>query len=724
MNSADIPKTGIPGPGTVLGQYRLEKLIAQGGMGWVFSAHDLTLDRLVAVKVLAPQLMADADAVRSFRQEARAAANLAHINVVRIYAAGEQDGLAFFVTEFVGGTDLATVLREHGHLEPRETMQLVRQAAMGLQHAHWNGIIHGDVKPANLLLDESGCVKVTDFGLARWLGSAPATDGQPHLFCSPDYVSPETVAGRPADQRSDIYSLGATLYHLLTGAPPFAGDADSMLLQHLHDVPAPAASRRPGISAALNDLVSATLAKDPADRPQDYQEFIAALDLCLESPPPPRKVIVSPTRSAADVLRKARSTAARPERSNGWIWGVLAAVVIIVVIGFAVRRARSAREAGRRAQLLAAAQAQNNPPKAVEAPDLETEAAGALETLKAKASAMLAARRWGDAAETIAQWDNARYAKMATWALWDAERRKILDAARQSWDAVRAKALSLRQEGRHAEALALYDDFAADCHGMDAILKLVSAERSAAQEAQQKAAMEREAKLRDVEHAFHSQVVGLQWDDARQAVKRASDAEATDPALGTALAAFGKEAEGLIALRDAAMKKLNASPGPEVSLSTTRGIVKGCVVVANRQFITLRQTLDSSAVVETQLSWTSIGPVGVARLYATFMDPTNVVQRRGYASLLVHLAEDRLVSADAARKEVQALVDQAPEEADIFTRYLSTLPAGNANNAKPAAIPQTMAEARVFQPNHRYFNVSQASKNAMTLSGGTSGSSV
>ena len=213
-----------PEEGAYLGHYRLVKKIDEGGMGAVFKAHESALDRFVAVKVLSPQMAQDEEFVRSFLREARAVAALNHPNIIQIYFIGQHDEYIYFAMELIEGHALDRLMAQPQKPTPRDWLGHIRQAAIGLQYAHNHGVIHRDIKPANLILNELGLVKVADFGLARSVGAAndsslTAADS----MGTPEYMSPEEAANEVVDLRSDIYSLGATLFHLLTGKPPFTG---------------------------------------------------------------------------------------------------------------------------------------------------------------------------------------------------------------------------------------------------------------------------------------------------------------------------------------------------------------------------------------------------------------------------------------------------------------------------------------------------------------------
>ncbi len=267
------------GPPRQLGGNRLERLVGRGGMGEVWLAFDPKLERHVAIKTMAPGLAASPDAVARFYREARAVARLNHPHIVQIHQVGEEEGAPFFAMEWVDGETLGDRLRREAPLPLADALALLQQAVDGLGYACANGVAHRDVKPGNMLIDKAGRLKIADFGLARFLdsdaSSATAT-GVP--MGSPNYMSPEQARGETADHRSDIYSLGITLFQMLTGQLPHAGSTPvSILLKHVQE-PLP----EPELLQALDDgrpldLIRRMTAKRPEERFQTYEEFQAAL---------------------------------------------------------------------------------------------------------------------------------------------------------------------------------------------------------------------------------------------------------------------------------------------------------------------------------------------------------------------------------------------------------------------------------------------------------------
>jgi len=266
----------------VAGRYAVERELGRGGMGVVFLARDLALDRLVAIKLLPPALAASADRRARFLREARTAARLSHPNIVSIHAVEESDGLVFFVMGYVAGETLGERVRRQGRLPAAEVTQVVREVAWALAYAHRQGVVHRDVKPENILLErDGGRAMVTDFGIAQVSGDAAETPaGQ--IIGTARAVSPEQAAGEPVDGRSDLYSLGVTAYLAATGQWPFDGDsAAAVLAKHLTQTPPPVRSLRPDLPAPLAAAIERCLAKSPADRFASGEELAAALGSTL-----------------------------------------------------------------------------------------------------------------------------------------------------------------------------------------------------------------------------------------------------------------------------------------------------------------------------------------------------------------------------------------------------------------------------------------------------------
>ncbi|WP_116111792.1 serine/threonine-protein kinase [Austwickia chelonae] len=262
-------------PGTVFGnRYTLVSRIAVGGMGEVWRASDRVLGRTVAIKLLSANLAQQEGFAERFREEARHTALLGHPNIATVYDYGEDDGASWLVMEFVEGEPLSQIIREQGAQSPRRTAMIIGQCAEALQAAHEAGVIHRDVKPANILLRPDGVAKLTDFGIARAKDAAPMTrTGE--VMGTAQYISPEQAMGKTVSGSSDIYSLGCVAYELLTGERLFdEGSAVATAMAHVHNVPPPLPVTVPNAMAAV---IESCLAKDPSQRPESARAVAKAM---------------------------------------------------------------------------------------------------------------------------------------------------------------------------------------------------------------------------------------------------------------------------------------------------------------------------------------------------------------------------------------------------------------------------------------------------------------
>ena len=307
-------------PDTLIdGRYRIVRKLGSGGMADVYMAEDQQLGRRVALKVLHRRFAEDEQFVERFRREASSAAGLSHPNVVAIFDRGEWDGTYYITMELVDGRTLKEIVREKGPAPAAAAVDLTLQILRAARYAHKHGIVHRDIKPHNVLIDQDGRVRVTDFGIAR-AGTSDITETG-SVMGTAQYLSPEQAQGRPVDERADLYAIGIVLYELLTGQVPF--DADSpvtVALKQVSEMPAPPANLVPSIPPAIDAVVLHALEKDPDRRWQNADEFIAALETAIAEPqrippPPPPPVVVE------------------EPRSRWWLWVLIALALLAIAVG-------------------------------------------------------------------------------------------------------------------------------------------------------------------------------------------------------------------------------------------------------------------------------------------------------------------------------------------------------------------------------------------------------
>ncbi len=318
--NVQLNQQAILNPGTVLGnRYEILQMLGLGGMGAVYKAQDRELDRTIALKVIRPDLASNPEVLARFKQELLTARQVTHRNVVRIFDIGEADGIKFITMEYLVGTDLRSLLQEHGKLPPDQAIDIIQQVCLGLQAAHGEGIIHRDLKPGNIMRDQQGRVVVMDFGLARSL----QTDGMTQtgaMLGTIEYMSPEQAKAEKLDARSDIFTIGLIFYELLTGKMPFKADsAIASLLKRTQERASAVTEHDPTIPASLADVVARCLERDPNLRFQSAQEMYDRLDeirgrrpTSVYQPPP---------------------TAVVPKKKPWLMIGIAAAVVVVAIIG-------------------------------------------------------------------------------------------------------------------------------------------------------------------------------------------------------------------------------------------------------------------------------------------------------------------------------------------------------------------------------------------------------
>ncbi len=266
--------------GQQLAGYRIDAVAGRGGMGVVYRATQLALDRTVALKLIAPEVAEDSGFRERFQRESRIAASIEHPNVIPVHEAGEADGLLFISMRYVDGTDLRELLARGGPLDPIRAAGIITQVANALDAAHARGLVHRDIKPANVLIASRGGVEhvyLTDFGLSKQSSSESGLTKTGQWVGTLDYVSPEQIEGRQVGIRTDVYALGCVLFQTLTGVVPFERESEvSKMWAHVSEPPPAPSRRRPGVPSALDPVVARAMAKDPEHRFASAGELAAA----------------------------------------------------------------------------------------------------------------------------------------------------------------------------------------------------------------------------------------------------------------------------------------------------------------------------------------------------------------------------------------------------------------------------------------------------------------
>jgi serine/threonine-protein kinase len=325
-----------PRIGTELAGFRIEALIGRGGMGVVYRAEQLRYGRKVALKVLAPELAADAGFRERFEQEWQTAARLEHPNIVPIYEAGEADGVLYIAMRYVEGIDLNTLLAREGRLEPGRALAIIAQVGLALDAAHAQGLVHRDVKPGNILIaggsGEGDHVYLTDFGVAKQTKTRSGLTKTGLFVGTIDYAAPEQIEGKPLDGRTDVYALGCVLYQCLTGALPYEKDSEvAMLYAHLMEPPPSLAAKRPDLPAELDSVSATALAKAPDQRYSSCRELVAAARAAVGGAAAAAALGPGARPTVVEGKTVVDGTAAAPPPSRPW-WRTRAAIVVAALV--------------------------------------------------------------------------------------------------------------------------------------------------------------------------------------------------------------------------------------------------------------------------------------------------------------------------------------------------------------------------------------------------------
>ena len=308
-------------------RYHIEALLGQGGMGRVYRAHDKELNRTIAIKVVRPGAIGEADALGRFKQELVLASKISHKNILRIHDLGEVNGMKFITMAYVEGQDLYQIMKDNPKLPLERVVKFATQLAGALAAAHAEDVVHRDLKPQNILVDKNDQVYISDFGLAKSFAEGAVGMTQTGAFLgTPRYMSPEQVEGKPTDGRSDLYAYGLILYEMVTGDVPFSGESTlGVMYQRIREKPKNPKLVNPSIPNWLVQIIMRCLEKDPADRYQNAYEILADLN-AAQSPSGSRSI----SRSGSSIQIQLPEFASRR-----WIW-VAGGVVALMILALAI----------------------------------------------------------------------------------------------------------------------------------------------------------------------------------------------------------------------------------------------------------------------------------------------------------------------------------------------------------------------------------------------------
>src|SRR5581483_8766861 len=310
------------------------RVLGQGGMGAVYQARDQELERIIALKVIRPELASNPTILQRFKQELILARHVTHKNVIRIYHLGEAEGIRFITMEYVDGEDLRSLLRQQGKFPPSQAVEIVQQICRALEAAHAEGVIHRDLKPQNVMRDAQGRIVVMDFGLARSL-EAPGMTQTGALVGTLEYMSPEQAMGEELDQRSDLFAVGLIFYELLTGKAPFKADTGiATLVKRTKERAIPPSEIDHSVPKSLSQMVSACLERDRKHRYQSASELLRQLDTWHTNP----NMTPSKTGRMSSGLSRSVQISLQIPESRGWMWAVGAALLIVLLLAIPLTR--------------------------------------------------------------------------------------------------------------------------------------------------------------------------------------------------------------------------------------------------------------------------------------------------------------------------------------------------------------------------------------------------
>jgi len=322
--------------GQTLAGYEILERVGRGGMGTVYKARQLSLDRITAFKVLSSGLARDEEFIRQFHEEVRAAAQLVHPNIVQALDVGAVGDIRYFVMEYVPGGSIEDKLDREGRIAPDRAVPMLIDVARGLRYTESQSVIHRDIKPDNLMFAETGIVKIIDMGIARLLGKKRQLIQRDGVFGSPHFIAPEQAAGEKIDNRADLYSMGASAYRMLAGRTMFTGESQAEIMaKHVNEEPRPLKDVAPWVPTRLCDLIMILVEKQPSNRFNNADEVLQALDsLGAGGPAAPRPTELRRVPVARETTRHTRYKKQRRNKMIliGLIAGLILLVLLILVI--------------------------------------------------------------------------------------------------------------------------------------------------------------------------------------------------------------------------------------------------------------------------------------------------------------------------------------------------------------------------------------------------------
>jgi serine/threonine protein kinase len=584
--------------------YTFQKRLGQGGMGEVFLAKQESLDRLVAIKLLPPDLAKDKAYVESFMREARSAGKVTHENIMGAVDVGESQGRYFFVMEYVQGETVYRLVRQQKTIPEAKALDIARQVARGLRHAHQNGLIHRDIKPQNILITPDGQAKICDFGLATELKSGDASKGddEENVHTTPAYASPEQCRGETLDHRTDMYSLGVTLYEMLSGRRPFlANTPRELMTKQVTETPQAPKAVNPALSDGANGLVLRLLKKHKDERFKTYDELLAAFDAVTKGPA---------YKTAKQGTQRAVVSPEEEPQSRKKLYfiggGAAAAILLIVALLFAFR---------------------SKPPPPVEDPNAAQTAEVQRRYDDMKATERNAKGRPGEYATIRTKWKSLEdhysgtphRSKFADARLeWDAYVNFEAEAAAKEFIEEATKALD---DGHPGDALQSLRRFPAEFSGTPAgnriAAKALEVERAA------------DDRLRDALGAINALYSGGRLDEARQKLKALQATAALD-AGGELRPQVRSQMDDLLRRIDAAIADAKARPDPSGPRETPLPSVKNPDPGTSPSPSTTAPAIPAVKSAEGM----AILPAAALPFYATLRDPAErkLIEKRQAAA--------------------------------------------------------------------------------------------